>query len=902
MPHIILCDRYWRVSGDELPITAICAILGRLVALIIFSVLFHAVHEDVQHCHGGGGFSTYIIIAIVSFSISILIELSVAFAGLQGTMVEMSVRRKGLERALSAHYAFAIVQLFLAMWGMLLIKNSLSPCGSEIIQNSHVDTVLLTIVVIMQLIDVISQFCCCYLLRGKKVSLNNASLGLPSTHALTSKNHNHDHNDGLFHSEDFDDDDDDDYDIETQKQWEKRCSAICKCSRFFSCGIFGGSGIAQDIEAVAKVFTNFFQHDGFLDVVPSDVLAGILLVRLQQRRTTASYYSGKHNQNQIHNDSNGIDGSLSPTSASTRIDASGRYVKTNTSSPVTSPTNAAAVTTAIANTIDIDTDIEIGLSQSLMNPDDNTNTNSSSNGNSGNNSPVSPLPKRSRETIEAPRKILHYTNLDDIETIRYMTRMCKFAFAMYSHLLYLYDRPITGICRLCMTCVSGVDAMNGECCCQCSHSSSDGNDNNNNYSNNYSGSDKSKPRGENCCYLNDSAVASTIAEMGNAETVFTSYYNDAQMKPYGIFLDHDNETIVISIRGSLSLEDCITDVMCDPAEMTSCGNKWGFNGNGRWAHGGMLRSAEVIREDIEREGILKALLPPHADAASASDASAAFDSSKNENQNISGSYQTNSTSASASTSTSAPNNTRASKYAHYGLSVVGHSLGAGAAILLSLMLQNKYPMLRCCAYGTPGSLVDKMTADDSKTWLTSIILNNDIIARLGISTFNYLREQVLIAITRAKVNKTTIMRTLVEEVSIEDYLYTVGNEPESEFKNNVYKFLNYMRKKNESDGTLNELVLPGRIIHLSKSGRGQEKQETSSYLCTSIITNTYKCCCNSRKSYIPEETTNVAFREIILSPSMALDHFPDRYCDELDYLLENWNNKIKSNTVDCDMV
>jgi hypothetical protein len=35
---------------------------------------------------------------------------------------------------------------------------------------------------------------------------------------------------------------------------------------------------------VAKVLTTFFHHDGFLDVVPSDVVAGIILVRLQQRR------------------------------------------------------------------------------------------------------------------------------------------------------------------------------------------------------------------------------------------------------------------------------------------------------------------------------------------------------------------------------------------------------------------------------------------------------------------------------------------------------------------------------------------------------------------------------------------------------------------------------------------
>lgn len=34
---------------------------------------------------------------------------------------------------------------------------------------------------------------------------------------------------------------------------------------------------------VAAIFSDFFHHEGFLDVVPSDVVAGILLVRFQQR-------------------------------------------------------------------------------------------------------------------------------------------------------------------------------------------------------------------------------------------------------------------------------------------------------------------------------------------------------------------------------------------------------------------------------------------------------------------------------------------------------------------------------------------------------------------------------------------------------------------------------------------
>ena len=39
------------------------------------------------------------------------------------------------------------------------------------------------------------------------------------------------------------------------------------------------------------------------------------------------------------------------------------------------------------------------------------------------------------------------------------------------------------------------------------------------------------------------------------------------------------------------------------------------------------------------------------------------------------------------------------------LLVLGHSLGAGTATLLSFMLRDRYPNIRCFAYGPPGGLL-----------------------------------------------------------------------------------------------------------------------------------------------------------------------------------------------------
>lgn len=42
---------------------------------------------------------------------------------------------------------------------------------------------------------------------------------------------------------------------------------------------------------------------------------------------------------------------------------------------------------------------------------------------------------------------------------------------------------------------------------------------------------------------------------------------------------------------------------------------------------------------------------------------------------------------------------------HYGLVIVGHSLGAGTAAILSFLLRPQYPTLRCYAYSPPGGLL-----------------------------------------------------------------------------------------------------------------------------------------------------------------------------------------------------
>lgn len=192
------------------------------------------------------------------------------------------------------------------------------------------------------------------------------------------------------------------------------------------------------------------------------------------------------------------------------------------------------------------------------------------------------------------------------------------------------------------------------------------------------------------------------------------------------------------------------------------GEKWGFDGKNRWAHSGMVRAADRIRTELDRLDILRKIY------------------STNSHHDSNGHH--------SPPNMSTPLTEDLSKFGHYRLTVVGHSLGAGAAILLAMMLRHEHPSLQCMAYGTPASVLDRQSCMDVKSFVTSLVLDNDVVSRLSFRSLCNLRNQVLDAISRARINKVYIMKALFHDVSSEELMYPVGQEPESEFKKQVQQF------------------------------------------------------------------------------------------------------------------
>jgi sn1-specific diacylglycerol lipase len=79
-----------------------------------------------------------------------------------------------------------------------------------------------------------------------------------------------------------------------------------------------------------------------------------------------------------------------------------------------------------------------------------------------------------------------------------------------------------------------------------------------------------------------------------------------------------------------------------------------------------------------------------------------------------------------------------SPFKDYGLVVCGHSLGAGCASVLAIMLQPAFPSVRCYAYCPPGGLLDEEMSAKCEDFIISVVRHDDIIPRLSFHSFGKL--------------------------------------------------------------------------------------------------------------------------------------------------------------------
>lgn len=376
-----------------------------------------------------------------------------------------------------------------------------------------------------------------------------------------------------------------------------------------------------------------------------------------------------------------------------------------------------------------------------------------------------------------------------------------------------------------------------------------------------------KTSGDTFCEWHKRALL-LVAGIPEADLVYAEFNNKLSSVPYCILLDHEQSLVVLSIRGSLSLEDIVTDVLIMPESLEEVGNKYGFDGRGQYCHAGVLACFENVWRDLQKHRWLERLLEE--------------------------------------------------QYPEYSLRIVGHSLGAGVSTLLGYVLRSRYPSLKVFGYSPPGCTMTWEMANGCQDFVTTFILDSDIVPRLSVLAMEDLRDEVLTLIGRIKVPKHEVYQNFWKnrrntqclfgrsnsnideganydyEDDLEELTETINETLDEVPSNTTYQrqLLDFLRVQAERKQTRGEtsskslrLYPPGKMIHLVRTG-----QESG---CSHYVNQCLTCfTSNSGFVYTPVYISNDDLDEIVVTSTMGTDHFIDRMCDELHTLSEKYCSEL----------
>lgn len=629
------------------------------------------------------------------------------------------------------------------------------------------------------------------------------------------------------------------------RKWRRCCRACCMCSSLFTCCLCGGRDVSTaDFSDVAITLSNYFDGGGTLDVVPSDVVAGlIMLLRLQRQKklecresliqsgncgakekdesspspnmmcspATASSNKALTSARLILDEEDGSTGFVHDTQQALRnchMDTC--HIRSPPPSSEQSNVDRRSIQKIMTASAINEQRLEHGDADDAV-PSDLART------------IVYRLARNNSNIFYEPSLAVALSPDDtfDRSTVAEGARFIKMAQAIYTWMLYASNRPCTGCCTLCGAWVCGVLR-----CSSCK--------------------EKDNIHGENICGWHEISLLRE-AGLDESDIVYAQFREGFAVTPYCILLDHDWKSVVIAIRGTLSWDDMIADLTITPEPLDAWGDKCGFDGQAEYCHSGMLACADFIYNDLQKHKKLDSLLL--GDSA---------------------------------------------KYPSYRLVIVGHSLGAGCAAVLSLILRSTFPDLRCLAYSPPGCVFSAKMASECADFVTSFVLDSDMIPCLSLQSMENLRNDVLDLVTRIKVPKKEVFnicvanflrrRDLTATATNEKMLHHKTSIPVCEFSREVEEFKHLQETRKIERAMPNvQLYLPGRIVQMLKITCSTKKT------CAHGLFRCLTCGVTYRgKQYMARWAQRGDFLEVPISTHFISDHHPANVCCQLERIADSF--------------
>ncbi|CAG9855011.1 unnamed protein product [Phyllotreta striolata] len=385
----------------------------------------------------------------------------------------------------------------------------------------------------------------------------------------------------------------------------------------------------------------------------------------------------------------------------------------------------------------------------------------------------------------------------DLELFQGVIHFAHFAVRAYGWPIFMVTNSM-GLCQLC----AGLRC----CCCIPCRKNSDA---------------IPKIVDDNCCQCNYAALEK-LTDYGDIEIIYATYHVDIGQTPFFVAIDYDRKNVVISIRGTLSMKDILTDLNAEAETLPLDPPKDDWLG-----HKGMVQAAQYILEKLDEEQLIE-----KAWAHKPERESSTFD-----------------------------------------IVIVGHSLGAGTASILGILLRQRHPTLKCFCYAPPGGLLSAPAVDYTKQFTVSVVVGKDVVPRIGLYQMETLRTDLINAIKRSVDPKWKTISCSV--------LCCGCSQPTSavELSTGEKDVCEYMRSKENarslglhpSDSNIaltshQPLFPPGRVIHIVRHHPSAGQQALH----------------KNEPVYQALWAQNIDFDEVLISPVMIQDHMPDKILDALN--------------------
>ncbi len=549
----------------------------------------------------------------------------------------------------------------------------------------------------------------------------------------------------------------------TRTDWEGRCKRMCCWFQLITCNIFGSSVHQASDETyrdVANVMARFFKG---LDLVPSDLIAALTLLRTEQRSLENNAVQAII-RSQLRPS---LRSTVSNVLANSPADRSHVAVGTGSRPAYASPPVSAAASPSTSSPASGSSPFgsAANFSQWLWSEEH--------------------MRRRARIRLHVQHFEEAHVAIDD-DAKKFLQEAHHFEpymLGIYGKLLYAFIHTAMAPVKLCCMndCQSSEDTDPGRMFRRPSFSENIIDD--------------------DCCSLNYSALRMSTLGRKKPTIVFASFSNGPMESPYSLAVDELSRTVVLAIRGTLSAADMLIDAIVTPRSLQSTASHWGLDelgdviGPDSHAHGGMLATALTIRADIERRRILHALL-------FGKDADVKRYGGSAHLETIPGHalYEL-------------------PDCRGYKLKLVGHSLGSGIASILSVLLKPLVPDLTVIAYSPPGCIFDYRLAESSSKWVHSVFVGEDMVPRASWRALVKLKAQILDMLRRSKVNKPKAMRAAILYRHADDLLYPENRVPKTFARQMLARKITELRKQDQGGDFLTKtpMYAPGRLLHLMRA-------------------------------------------------------------------------------------